>query len=111
MDSTDLKSIRPYLPKDIQFDTQPTEVEFTELQNIFKKLSKLESNQAPPYDGITIYLETKNSKKLFFSPNKNSAEGKLIIKTYELLGKLFEDQTKLEDAIEILKDISIKNPF
>lgn len=100
MDSTDLKSIRPYLPKDIQFDTQPSEVEFKELEDIFQKLSKLDADQIPPNDGITIYLETKNSKKLFFSPNKNSAEGKLIIKAYELLGKLFEDQTKLEDAIE-----------
>ena len=40
------------------------------------------------------------TKKIFYSPNKSSEEGKLIIKTYDIVAQLFKDQTKLEDAIE-----------
>jgi hypothetical protein len=100
MDSTDLASIRAFLPKEIKFETKPEDAEFKELEHILQKLSKLNANELRPEDGINIYLETKNSKKLFYSPNRNSEKRKLIIKAYDVIAKLFKDQTKLEDAIE-----------
>ena len=105
IDSTDLESIRKFLPKEIKFEVKPEYSQFQELVSNLLKLSKLKTANFPPEDGINIYLETedsqkKKSKKLFYSPNENSEEGKLIIKTYEIIAKIFKDETKLEDAIE-----------
>ena len=105
IDSTDLESVRKFLPKEIKFEVKPEYSKFHELESILVKLSKLKTAEFPPEDGINIYLETENSqkiksKKVFYSPNKNSEEGKLIIKTYEIIAKIFKDETKLEDAIE-----------
>lgn len=105
IDSTDLASIKNFLPKEIKFETKTEYSKFKELENILLKLSKLKAEKFQPEDGINIYVETENSeklksKKVFYSPNKNSEEGKLIIQTYEIIAKLFKDETKLEDAIE-----------
>ena len=105
IDSTDLVSIEKNLPKDIKFTAEIEKSQFIELKNILQELNKLEANKLPPNDGISIYIETENSQKIksekvFYSPNKNSEEGKLIIKSYELFAKIFKDQTLLEDAIE-----------
>lgn len=105
MDSSDLKSIKHFLPKEIKYTVKPEYSKFKEVENILQKLSKFKNDKFPPEDGITICLETKINKKLmtkkiFYSPNKSSEEGKLIIKTYDIVAQLFKDQTKLEDAIE-----------
>ncbi|WP_318640210.1 hypothetical protein [Flavobacterium ardleyense] len=105
IDSTDLESIRKFLPKEIKFEVKPEYSKFQELESILVRLSKLRTSEFPPEDGINIYLETENSqkiksKKVFYSPNEKSEEGKLIIKTYEIIAKIFKDETKLEDAIE-----------
>ena len=105
IDSTDLESIRKYLPKEIKFEVKPEYSKFQELESILVRLSKLKTTEFPPEDGINIYLETENSqkiksKKVFYSPNENSEEGKLIIKTYEIIAKIYKNETKLEDAIE-----------
>jgi hypothetical protein len=105
IDSTDLASIRKFLPKEIKFEVKPECSKFQELENILMRLSKLKTAEFPSEDGINIYLEIENSqkiksKKVFYSPNQNSEEGKLIIKTYEIIAKIFKDETKLEDAIE-----------
>jgi len=105
IDSTDLASIKDFLPKEIKFEAKTPNSNFKELEIILQKLSKLKADKFPPEDGINIYLETENaqkikSKKIFYSPNKNSDEGKLIIKTYEIIANIFKDETKLEDAIE-----------
>lgn len=105
MDSTDLASIRKFLPKEIKFEVKPENIQFKELENILQKLSQLKADGLPPEDGINICIESKTSekkisKKIFYSPNRNSEEGKLIVKTYEVIALLFKDETKLEDAIE-----------
>lgn len=105
IDSTDLENIRKFLPKQIKFEVKTEYSQFQELESILMKLSKLKTAEFPPEDGINIYLETENSqkiksKKVFYSPNENSEEGKLIIKTYAIIAKIFKDETKLEDAIE-----------
>lgn len=105
MDSTDLASIRKFLPKEIKFEVKPENIQFKELKNILQKLSQLKADGLPPEDGINICIESKTSekkisKKIFYSPNRNSEEGKLIVKTYEVIALLFKDETKLEDAIE-----------
>ncbi|SHH17096.1 hypothetical protein SAMN05444372_11923 [Flavobacterium micromati] len=105
IDSTDLVSVRKFLPKEIKFEVQVENSKFNELKSVLEKLSKFKSDKFPPNDGITINLEIENeqkvkSNKTFFSPNRNSEEGKLIIKTYEIVAELFKDETKLEDAIE-----------
>lgn len=105
IDSTDLESIRKFLPKEIKFEIKPEYSQFQELESILIKLSKFKADTSPPKDGINIYIEIENtqkikSKKVFYSPSENSEEGKLIIKTYQIISKIFNDETKLEDAIE-----------
>jgi hypothetical protein len=105
IDSTDLASIEKNLPKDIKFTTEIEESKFNKLKNILGELSKLKTNKFPPNDGISIFIETENSQKIksekvFYSPNRNSEEGKLIIKSYKLFAEIYKDQTILEDAIE-----------
>lgn len=105
IDSTDLESIREFLPKDIKFESTANNSQFKELENSLLKLSKFKSYEFPPNDGITIHMEIEDSQKIktiktFYSPNENSEEGKLIIKTYNIIAKLFKNETKLEDAIE-----------
>ena len=105
IDSTDLESVRKFLPKEIKFEVQAENAKFNELKSLLNKLSKFKTDRFPPNDGITINLEFENTQKIksnktFFSPNRSSEEGKLIIKTYEIISKIFKDETKLEDAIE-----------
>ena len=105
IDSIDLASIKKFLPKEIKFEAKTEYSQFKELESILQKLSQSKTDKLQPEDGINIYLETENSqktksKRVFYSPNKNSEEGKLIIKIYELISKIFQDETKLEDAIE-----------
>ena len=100
IDSTDLESIRAFLPKEIKFEIKPEYSEFKELENILVELSKLKANEVAPEDGINISLEIKNLKKTFYSPTRDSQKRNLIIKIYKIISKLFKDETKLEDAIE-----------
>ncbi|MDR7211613.1 hypothetical protein [Flavobacterium piscis] len=51
MDSTDLASIRPFLPQEIKFEIKPEYSEFKELENILHKLSELNADEFPPEDG------------------------------------------------------------
>lgn len=105
IDSTDLESIKTFLPKEIKFEAKTEYSQFQELESILIKLSKFKTLSFPPEDGINISLETEDLqkiklKKVFYSPSKNSEEGKLISKTYQIISKIFKDETKLEDAIE-----------
>lgn len=105
IDSTDLASIKKFLPKESKFETKPTELQFEELKNALQKLSKIESHKMPPEDGITICLETKSaankiSKKIFYSPNEITELGKIITNIYNITLSIYNENTKVENAIE-----------
>ncbi|MCZ8169084.1 MAG: hypothetical protein ACK5RV_06730 [Flavobacterium sp.] len=105
IDSTDLESIKEFLPKEMRFQSKAIDSNSKKLENLLLRLSKFKSYEFPPNDGVTIHLEVENSKKLktnktFYSPNKDSEEGKLIMEIYKVISKIFKEETKLEDAIE-----------
>ncbi len=105
IDSTDLESIRKFLPKESRFEIKPSKIEFEELGKCLSDLSQINTNNLPPCDGIGIYLETKTfenktNKSVYYSPNENSKQGQLIMKIYNLLEKIFKDNSQLEYAIE-----------
>lgn len=105
IDSTDIKSIEKFLPKPLTFVAQFDKTLFTELESTLYKLSQFKTDKFPPEDGIYISIETENSKnvklkKEFYTLQQNSEQQKLVLKTYEVIAKIFFNQTKLEDAIE-----------
>jgi ubiquitin len=124
IDSIDLATIQKFLPKESKFEAKPTKVQFEEFKNYLQKLSKMESDRMPPCDGITICLETKSfknktSKKIFYSPNDLTEEGKLITKIYNIASSIFKENTKVEDAIEnsqryfndVILKVKLTNPL
>ena len=105
IDSTDLASIKKFLPKESKFETKPTELQFEELKNELQKLSKIESDKMRPEDGISICVETKSfknkiSKSIFYSSNELTERGKSITNIYNITSSVFNENTKVEDAIE-----------
>lgn len=105
IDSTDLASIKKFLPKESKFETKPTALQFENLKNELQKLSKVESHKMPPEDGIAIFLETKSiknkiSKSKFYSPHETSQLGRTITNIYNITSSIYKDNTKIEDAIE-----------
>lgn len=105
IDSTDLASIQKFLPKESRFEIKPSKIEFEELEKCLSDLSQINVNNIPPCDGIGIYLETKTienktNKNDYYSPNESSKQGQLIVKIYNLLEKIFKDNSQLEYAIE-----------
>ena len=59
----------------------------------------------PPEDGITICLERKSakdkiSKSIFYSPNETTELGKIITNIYSTTSSIYNENTKVEDAIQ-----------
>ncbi|MWB92822.1 hypothetical protein GON26_00435 [Flavobacterium sp. GA093] len=108
IDSLDAESVKNYLPKASKISADINDVQFEKLKNNLNKLLdyKLSENEKfPPNDGITIFvkdsLENKNIRRnTFYSPSKDSKQGKIITETYSLLLEIFKNKTVIEEGIE-----------
>jgi hypothetical protein len=105
IDSTDLASIKKFLPKESKFEIKPEESKFENLKKCFQELAQIKADTMPPCDGIGIYLESKSSKntiskKVFYSPSELSKQGKLVINIYNITESIFKENSQLEYAIE-----------
>lgn len=108
IDSLDAKSVKNYLPKASKISADINDRQFEKLKDNLNKLLdyKLsEREKFPPNDGITIFVEdsldNKNERKnTFYTPSKDSKQGKIITETYSLLLEIFKNKTVVEEGIE-----------
>jgi len=104
LDSIEYEQIKHFVPQDIKFKFPLTQRNFEKLKHNLELLTQINVKQFPPNDGITIAVEKlkngKHSNHIFYSPDENSQQGKLIVDIYAQLEKICLKNNAIEDALE-----------
>ncbi|SCY99744.1 hypothetical protein [Flavobacterium caeni] len=107
LDSIEFKKIKPFVPQDSKLKFNLREDQFENLKANLKSLSEIhlsKKDMIPPTDGITIMLKTKSKndsiEKVFYSPSKESNQGKIITEIYSQLEQISSKDYLFENAIE-----------
>lgn len=107
LDSIEFEGIKKLLPQDSKFKYQLSPGDFSAIQNNLQLLSQIkldEKDMIPPTDGITIAIEKyTNSNKVvnvFYSPRKDSKQGKIISAVYSQLEIIATENNLVENAVE-----------